>query len=275
MWSAFADEPGAVAKLRAALSRGRLHHAWIIAGLDIERAALLAKTFAGALLCPSSPGEPCGACGPCTRLAAGTHADFIFVAPEGEGSTRVIKVDAIRGVVHAVSLAPLEGDRKVVVVRDAGRMTRDAQNALLKTLEEPPPSTILVLVTHQVEVLLPTIRSRCLKVALKLRPLAHAAAADASIAELFAALGQGPTPALDLAEKWVTEKDDIEHRLDALYSTLAMRAATDARANDENAGRSLVALTAVSTARRALRGYANARLTLDWLFTQLRAEGIA
>ncbi|MBI3072660.1 MAG: hypothetical protein HYY84_11150 [Deltaproteobacteria bacterium] len=265
-WSTFDDEPRAVAKLRAVLARGRLHHAWILAGLDIERATSLAKTFAAVLLCPNATDEACGACGPCARIAAGTHADFILVAPEGEGSTRVIKIDTIRTVVHAVSLAPLEGERKVVVVRDAGRMTRDAQNALLKTLEEPPASTTLVLVAHQIEALLPTIRSRCLKVSMKLRPLTHDAD-DASIAEFFDALRRDTTSALAISERWASEKDDIEHRLDALYAALAKRAVVDARA--------LAGVGAVATARGALRGYANVRLTLDWLVTQLRSEGVA
>lgn len=105
---------------------------------------------------PASDG--CGECGSCRRVARGSHVDVITIAP---GDTGSIKVDSIRSVVNQVAYRPFEGRRRVVVIDDAERLVPEAQNALLKTLEEPPSASMFLLITHRPHLLLPTVRSRC------------------------------------------------------------------------------------------------------------------
>ena len=102
--------------------------------------------------------DACGTCTACTRIARGVHPDVIVVDPGDSGS---IKVDQIRDVVDRAGFRPFEGRRRVVIVDDADVMVSGAQNALLKTLEEPPPSSIFILVTTRPDMLLPTVQSRC------------------------------------------------------------------------------------------------------------------
>lgn len=161
--------------LRAAAAR-RLAHALLFTGPDGIGKFLSAQWLAFGLLCARGPGRPCGSCGPCKRLLAGTHADVLVVDAEAEGEEE-IKISRIThrekesqtNVGDFLALKPMEGGWRVVILRDADRMNEEAQNALLKTLEEPGTDTLLVLVASRPEALLPTTRSRCVPVAL--RPL--------------------------------------------------------------------------------------------------------
>ena len=161
--------------LNAARER-RLAHALLFAGPDGVGKFLAAERLAAGLLCAHGPGLPCGNCGPEKRLDAGTHPDFLAIDPDLEGEEE-IKIGRITyrerdpgsNVGDFLSLKPMEGGWRVVLVRDAERMNDEAQNALLKTLEEPGPSTLLVLVTSRPEALLPTTTSRCVRVVF--RPL--------------------------------------------------------------------------------------------------------
>jgi len=167
--------------LRAAAGR-RLAHALLLSGPDGIGKFLAAEWLAFGLLCAKGPGRPCGACGPCKRLLAGTHADILVLDPEADGEEE-IKISRITrrerdsqpNVGDFLSLRPMEGGWRVVILRDADRMNEEAQNALLKTLEEPGTSTLLALVASRPESLLPTTRSRCVSVVL--RPLGREAAA--------------------------------------------------------------------------------------------------
>jgi DNA polymerase III subunit delta' len=102
--------------------------------------------------------DACGECASCRRIARGVHADVVLVEP---GETGSIKVDQARQVVERCAYRPFEGRRRVVIVDQADAMEVSAQNALLKTLEEPPPASTFVLVTTRPDSLLPTVRSRC------------------------------------------------------------------------------------------------------------------
>jgi DNA polymerase-3 subunit delta' len=102
--------------------------------------------------------DACGACAPCSRIARAIHPDVQTIAP---GDTGTIKIDEIREVLRQVGFRPFEARRRVVIVDDAEALGREAQNALLKTLEEPPPGSIIILVTAQPGLLLDTVRSRC------------------------------------------------------------------------------------------------------------------
>ncbi|HET6439177.1 MAG TPA: DNA polymerase III subunit delta', partial [Anaeromyxobacter sp.] len=176
----------ALAALRAALGRGVLHHAYLFGGppgTGKGRAALL---FAQAANCEGgTPGpagyrvDPCGTCRPCRKIEADNHPDVIHLAEErvmakagrwepkpGRSPSKDIVVDQVRDLVdHRLSMKRFEGRRRFVLVDPAEAMNPQAQNALLKTLEEPPDETTLVLVAGNPDALLPTIRSRCLRVA--------------------------------------------------------------------------------------------------------------
>jgi DNA polymerase-3 subunit delta' len=143
----------------AAAARASLPPSLIFAGPEGvgKRAAALA--LAQFVNCPTPQGsDACGACASCTRIARLVHADVLVVEP---GDTGVIKVDQVRDVVERTGYLPFEGRRRVVIIDDADAMLSEAQNALLKTLEEPPASSMFVLVTSRPDELLPTVRSRC------------------------------------------------------------------------------------------------------------------
>ena len=151
-----------------AAARGSLPPSLIFAGPDgvgKRRAAVsLAQLFN--CLSPGAgdaalPPDACGHCTACRRIARGVHADVLVIEPGESGS---IKVDQARGAIERTAYRPFEGRRRVIIVDDADAMEASAQNALLKTLEEPPAASTFVLVTARPDVLLPTVRSRCQRV---------------------------------------------------------------------------------------------------------------
>jgi DNA polymerase-3 subunit delta' len=154
----------AIATLRSALAGGRIAHAYLFAGPDGVGKETVAWAFTQALLCDSggsSAGEACGRCGPCRRVVARGHPDVQLVVPE----KGVIPIDRVRDLCGRLALAPFEARYQVAILRDAHLLNPPAQNALLKTLEEPPGSAVLVLVSAAPHLLLPTVRSRCQRIA--------------------------------------------------------------------------------------------------------------
>jgi DNA polymerase III subunit delta' len=121
--------------------------------------------------------DGCGVCAACTRIARGVHPDVLLVAP---GDSGAIKIDQVRDIVDRAQYRPFEGRRRVVIVDEADALVQPAQNALLKTLEEPTPSSVFILVTARPDMLLPTVLSRCPQ--LRFRPLSAADIAAALIA---------------------------------------------------------------------------------------------
>jgi DNA polymerase-3 subunit delta' len=121
--------------------------------------------------------DACGTCAACTRIARGVHPDVLFVAP---GDSGAIKIDQVRDVIDRAQYRPFEGRRRVVIVDEADALVPPAQNALLKTLEEPTPSSVFILVTARPDMLLPTVLSRCPQ--LRFRPLSAADVAAALMA---------------------------------------------------------------------------------------------
>jgi DNA polymerase-3 subunit delta' len=122
--------------------------------------------------------DACGTCAACTRIARGVHADVLLIEP---GDSGAIKVDQIRDAIEKSAYRPFEGRHRVVIVDDADRVLIEAQNALLKTLEEPPSASSFVLVTSRTDVLLPTVTSRCQR--LRFGRLGPAEVADVLIRE--------------------------------------------------------------------------------------------
>ncbi|HEV3484707.1 MAG TPA: DNA polymerase III subunit delta', partial [Vicinamibacterales bacterium] len=147
--------------LSAAAVRGSLPPSLIFAGpegVGKRMAALaLAQVFNCSAVDPQT-NDSCGRCAACTRIARGVHADVLTIEP---GDTGAIKVEQIREVLQRSAYRPFEGRRRAVIIDDADAALVEAQNAMLKTLEEPPAASTFVLVTSRPDVLLPTVRSRC------------------------------------------------------------------------------------------------------------------
>ncbi len=143
--------------LRRAISNRRIAHAYLFEGPDGIGKRLMALAFARALLCDKHSG--CGECAACRKVDNNIHPDVhILESPE-----TTIKIDQVRELQQQLTLRPLEGQYKFCVIENAEKFTTNAANALLKTLEEPQPNTIIILLSGQPEKLLTTIRSRCQK----------------------------------------------------------------------------------------------------------------
>ena len=178
-------QPRAISILRRSLSSGRTHHAYLFEGPEGVGKQMAAKALAARLLClsPDIPADAdaCGNCASCRLLARGNHPDFHLIErrlhklhPDRTiraGKGLFLVVDVIRTfLIEPAGTKPAVSSRRVFLVDEAERMNEGAQNALLKTLEEPPGQTCLILVTSSAERLLPTIRSRCQRVAFGLLP---------------------------------------------------------------------------------------------------------
>lgn len=138
---------------------GRMAHATLLSGESGIGKKTLARLLAQGLLCRSEGERPCGQCRDCKRFLARTHPDALFPAPAPKEKT--IKIDALRQVIDALSRHSLEGGNRVILIENAERMTPQAQNCLLKTLEEAEESTYFLLTADTESAILPTIRSRC------------------------------------------------------------------------------------------------------------------
>ena len=151
--------------ISSAVENNRVSHAYILHGERGSGKKMLANLFAMTLLCETGDNEPCGKCHSCKQAESGNHPDIIRVTHEKPNS---ISVDDIRTQVNnTVDIKPYQGPYKVYIIPQADMMTPQAQNAILKTIEEPPSYAVFLLLTENAETLLPTINSRC--VMLKLR----------------------------------------------------------------------------------------------------------
>jgi DNA polymerase-3 subunit delta' len=169
--------------------------------------------------------DACGVCAACARIARGVHPDVLFVAP---GDSGAIKIDQVRDIVDRAQYRPFEGRRRVVVIDEADALVHPAQNALLKTLEEPTPSSVFILVTSRPDMLLPTVLSRCPQ--LRFRPLSAADVASALMARgrseaearAVAATADG-----SLGRALQTSAGDLVEARDLAQRVLAQAAAQD------------------------------------------------
>jgi DNA polymerase-3 subunit delta' len=205
-------QPAALAAV-GAMVRGPAPHAVLLTGPASSGKTTLARDLAAGLLCtdPDRASRPCRACRGCRLVASGNHPDLHWLAPEGPG--RQIRIGdphdpepgTIRHFISELALLPAEGGARVAILEQAHRINEDAQNALLKLLEEPPAGVTIVLCADDEERLLPTVRSRCVRVrlgAVSSREieswLAELGVADATSAARFARLSGG-SPGLALA----------------------------------------------------------------------------
>lgn len=154
--------------LRNALSTGKVSHAYLIDGEKSSGKEFIAKVFAMALQCERGEAEPCQECHSCKQALSNNHPDIIRVVHE---KPNTISVDDIRKQVNGdVALKPYSSAHKIYLIAEAEKMTVQAQNALLKTLEEPPSYAVILLMTSNVNALLPTILSRCVMLHMKSVP---------------------------------------------------------------------------------------------------------
>lgn len=211
-------------------STGTMTHAWLITGPPGSGRSVAAQCFAAALQCTAEGTPGCGQCRSCTTTMAGTHGDVRRIVPEGLS----IGVDEMRTIVQIASRRPSTGRWQIVVVEDADRLTEGAANALLKVVEEPPPSTVFLLCAPSVdpEDIAITLRSRCRHVALVTPPTAAIAQVlvdndglSAEDAQWAASISGGH---VGRARRLATDPDARDRRTRALG--LARDAATPSRA---------------------------------------------
>jgi DNA polymerase III subunit delta' len=164
--SLLAGHENILASLEQAVLQGHPAHAYLFTGRDGIGKKLAAMLFAAMVNCPEFPRDAEASCSVCRRILGRKHPDVIVESP----ARGMIRIDQVRDIQRFCQYAPIEGQHRVVVMDDAHALNRAAQNALLKTLEEPPSRRILILVTSKPFVLLPTVRSRCRRV--RFSPLA-------------------------------------------------------------------------------------------------------
>jgi DNA polymerase-3 subunit delta' len=157
--------------MRRSIVRGRQAHAYLFAGAPGIGKSRFARIFAQSLFCENYADTEllaCEECSPCRQMNAGSHPDYFAIGcPEGKNEipVSVFYGDKERrgqeGLIHDLSLRPMAGTRRIAVLDDSNRMNEEGANAMLKTLEEPPPNSMLILIAENLDAMLPTIRSRC------------------------------------------------------------------------------------------------------------------
>lgn len=149
---------GITDRLEKAVHEDRVSHAYIFEGpADVDKKAF-AKSFLKGILCPNHRGENCGRCSICDKIDHDNHEDVTYIEKDGSS----VRDGAVESVQEKLSVKPL-GDRNAVVISDCDTMTARAQNRLLKTLEEPPGNSIIILLSENMENFTQTVLSRCVK----------------------------------------------------------------------------------------------------------------
>jgi DNA polymerase-3 subunit delta' len=224
----------AVELLQRSIATGQIGHAYLLSGPQGIGRRTLARTFAQALVCEAPlPERPCGVCNACRRTARGIHPDVMTVSLEQQAAadssdsknTR-ISIETIRELRSNLSLRPLEADWRVAILEDVELFSLPAYDALLKSLEEPPPYVVLLLIATEVEAVPETIRSRC-------RPLALEPLSRTEVSATLEARGVEPAQAAMLA-------GITRGRIGQAIALAGDRAALDARRASVDAGLEMI-----------------------------------
>ena len=163
----FEKQTQGVQLLQRSLARGRLGHAYLFSGDTLEHLESLARTLAKTLNCQNpvkakgAATDCCDECLSCRKIESSTHPDIHWARPESK--SRVITIDQTRELMQQIQLKPAEAEHKVAIIAAADRLNPQAANAFLKTLEEPPAKSVLILLSTEPQRLLETILSRCLR----------------------------------------------------------------------------------------------------------------
>lgn len=188
------DQERAIKILRQAMANGHLAQTYLFHGPDGVGKKEVALSFAMALNCTAHENDTCGLCISCRKIGQGIHPDIMLIQPDkGE-----IKIGVIRDIISGMAYRPLEGRKRVLIVDEADRFNISASNAFLKTLEEPPVETIIILISSSPDVLPQTVLSRCHKVSFGSIPtqivvdiLMNKKGLDRATAESIASLSDG------------------------------------------------------------------------------------
>lgn len=204
--------------LQKGIQENKVSHAYILAGEKGSGKRLLADIFASTLQCEKGSIQPCGTCKSCMQVEGGNQPDIIYVTHEKAS----LGVDDIRQQVNQdVAIKPYSSARKIYIIPDGEKMTEQAQNALLKTIEEPPEYAVFLLLTENSNTFLPTILSRC--VTLQLKPvdaklikkfLMEKKQIPDYLAELSAAFSQGN---VGKAIRYASSEEFIEMKKDTIH----------------------------------------------------------
>lgn len=220
----FSDIVGAAAgRLRSEMQSARAVHAYLFAGPAGTGKRTLADICARALLCTGGGEKPCDECPSCRQFLSGNHPDVHRLKPE-----KSIGVEPVRDLIDVLAVHPYESGRHVVLVEEADRMTPQAQNAILKTLESPPGDAVFFLMTDQMTALLPTIVSRCRVVRFALLEADEAARVletqhgmEKRRAELLARLTNGSVGKaleMDASEQYWKVREQVVRALSTLHA---------------------------------------------------------
>lgn len=204
----------AAAGMRAALAGGRLAHAYIVTGADAAGRLAFADAVAKAVVCTDRDDDACGACHACALAAAGNHPDISRWSADG-ATFKLAQALDLQGRAH---VRPLAARRKVFILEDAGVMTAEASNALLKLLEEPPGDALFLLLAPSARTLLPTIVSRAQPLTLHGSAIHASAEAEDGAWELLSRLhALDEAGVMQLAEAWDRDKGLARERVQVLF----------------------------------------------------------
>lgn len=160
--SEIVGQEAAIGALRHAAAIRRLPHALLFAGPEGVGKRTTGVAFAAWLLCPNTKEDSCGKCAACVQIEAGSYPDLSIEARHED--SRDLSIDQVREIQSVLGRRPIAGPRRIAIVDGADSMSEPAQNAFLKTLEEPPGDSLVILIAHNAAALLPTVRSRCQRI---------------------------------------------------------------------------------------------------------------
>ena len=146
--------------LNQIVNTNNIAHSYMFIGKESIGKLLFAKEFAKGILCLDKEKKPCEKCKSCIELDTSNNPDFCIIEPDGKS----IKIEQIRELIKKVYEKPVVSNRKAYIINDSECMTKEAQNSLLKTLEEPPEYVTIILIASNENIFLPTIKSRCTKI---------------------------------------------------------------------------------------------------------------